>query len=336
MAKLERIAMNHRGAYQSDAQYTMLDAVYYLGSTYVYVDKTPGTGVLPTDTGSWELMAAKGATGDGAGDMLMSIYDKNQDGVVDAATKLSTSRKIGSADFDGSASITLAQMGATDASNINAGTLDIARYTPGSSIMIPAAISEGTNLNNHLDMGHYRARVTVLANSITNKPSDVTGWSSGFALDVYHTRTDGLNDRHVTQVMTSGDDRYIRTAIISGGVATWGAWAMIQTGAERTLWTGTWTSGSISVPAHVWYRTLRLYVLYASMTFVVEMPKSGSVSRGSVVRLVGSSMRTVTADVTISGDTLTLGTLATMIHNANSNNGDIVTTGLSVTRIDAG
>lgn len=60
MAKLERIAMNHRGAYQSDAQYTMLDAVYYMGSTYVYVAKTPGTGVLPTDTGRWELMAAKG------------------------------------------------------------------------------------------------------------------------------------------------------------------------------------------------------------------------------------------------------------------------------------
>ena len=53
-----------------------------------------------------------GGTGTGNGDMLKSVYDTDDNGVVDAAEKLQTARKIGDASFDGTADITLSQIGA--------------------------------------------------------------------------------------------------------------------------------------------------------------------------------------------------------------------------------
>ncbi len=52
----------------------------------------------------------------GAGDMAKSVYDADNDGVVDTARTLRTARKIGSAKFDGSADITLSDIGAATAS----------------------------------------------------------------------------------------------------------------------------------------------------------------------------------------------------------------------------
>ena len=48
----------------------------------------------------------------GAGDMAKSVYDSDNDGVVDWARKLRTARKIGNAKFDGTADISLADIGA--------------------------------------------------------------------------------------------------------------------------------------------------------------------------------------------------------------------------------
>lgn len=56
-----------------------------------------------------------GDDGTGAGDMLKAVYDTDDDGVVDAAKRLGDKRKIGAADFDGTADITLSDMGAQPA-----------------------------------------------------------------------------------------------------------------------------------------------------------------------------------------------------------------------------
>ena len=56
-----------------------------------------------------------GDDGTGAGDMLKAVYDTDDDGVVDAAKRLVDKRKIGAADFDGTADITLSDMGAQPA-----------------------------------------------------------------------------------------------------------------------------------------------------------------------------------------------------------------------------
>lgn len=49
------------GAYDSERAYEVHDAVTYLGSSYAC--SVPCTGVLPTETSNWELVAAKGDTG---------------------------------------------------------------------------------------------------------------------------------------------------------------------------------------------------------------------------------------------------------------------------------
>ena len=64
-----------------------------------------------------------GDDGTGVGDMLKSVYDTNDDGKVDLAkdadnaTKLKNARKIGNADFDGTANISIAEIGAAAASH---------------------------------------------------------------------------------------------------------------------------------------------------------------------------------------------------------------------------
>lgn len=68
---------------------------------------TDGQVLTKTSTGSeWADAPA------GGGDMLKAVYDLNDDGTVDYAEKLRTARAIGEASFDGSADISLAQIGA--------------------------------------------------------------------------------------------------------------------------------------------------------------------------------------------------------------------------------
>lgn len=76
-AEVLRIAAENARAYMLayDAAHSYLvgQKATYGGSTYQCT--VPCTGVAPTDTGYWILMAAKGADGIGAGDMLVSTYD---------------------------------------------------------------------------------------------------------------------------------------------------------------------------------------------------------------------------------------------------------------------
>lgn len=63
----------------------------------------------------------------GAGDMAKAVYDPNDDGVVDKAQKLAQPAMVGQAQFDGSAPITLQQMGAAPISHADtAGSYGVA------------------------------------------------------------------------------------------------------------------------------------------------------------------------------------------------------------------
>ena len=63
--------------------YKPLNKVLHNGSSYICIMETVGN--LPTNNNYWMLIASKGSNGDGAGDMVMSVYDSNEDGVVDFA-----------------------------------------------------------------------------------------------------------------------------------------------------------------------------------------------------------------------------------------------------------
>jgi len=79
-------------AYDPLKPYIVGNKVAYNGSSYV--NKLPCTGVLPTVTGNWLLIAAKGADGIGTGDMLAATYDStnkradafNMDNMADGVT----------------------------------------------------------------------------------------------------------------------------------------------------------------------------------------------------------------------------------------------------------
>mgnify|MGYP004733107137 CR=1 FL=1 len=53
--ELGKIGLNPRGAYSSNASYARLDVVSYNSSSYVALDNC--TGVAPTDTSKWMLLA---------------------------------------------------------------------------------------------------------------------------------------------------------------------------------------------------------------------------------------------------------------------------------------
>ncbi len=60
-------------SYDAAKTYAPGNKVVYNGSSYLCLDAC--TGVLPTDTGYWRLIAAKGRDGTGAGDMTKDVYD---------------------------------------------------------------------------------------------------------------------------------------------------------------------------------------------------------------------------------------------------------------------
>lgn len=74
--------INHRGDYNAGTTYALNDAVRVLGSTWVYINATPGAGnappTLPTESNSyWQLMAQAGSNGTGSVDLV-----NGQSGVV--------------------------------------------------------------------------------------------------------------------------------------------------------------------------------------------------------------------------------------------------------------
>jgi hypothetical protein len=62
------VGMNWLGAYNAGTSYVVDDAVSYNGSSYIC--KLASTGNLPTNTTYWDVLAEKGASGSGAGDVV--------------------------------------------------------------------------------------------------------------------------------------------------------------------------------------------------------------------------------------------------------------------------
>lgn len=89
---LGAISLIPRGAYSAATAYKKLDVVTYDGGSYMCIGES--TGNLPTNATYWQQLAAKGdrgpagADGLGAGDMTKSVYDTDNDGIVDNAEKL--------------------------------------------------------------------------------------------------------------------------------------------------------------------------------------------------------------------------------------------------------
>lgn len=87
-----------RGAWVASVDYQSNDVVSHLGSAYIA--KKPSMGKVPPVAEFWDLLSAKGEDGVGAGDMLKTRYDANDDGKVSLADYADTA---GSANTAGAA-----------------------------------------------------------------------------------------------------------------------------------------------------------------------------------------------------------------------------------------
>lgn len=74
-----------KGEWSSATEYVARDVVYYNGNSYIALQT--GTNQTPPATSDsyWQIIARKGADGEGAGDMTKADYDSDADGKVNAA-----------------------------------------------------------------------------------------------------------------------------------------------------------------------------------------------------------------------------------------------------------
>lgn len=155
--------------YDSTKAYVPGNKVAWQGSSYVNISAC--TGITPTEKSDyWKLIARKGADGQGAGDMLASVYDpqnKAQDVFAYADQKIPASAKgkaggVASLGTDGKVPMaqlpqfaaadhthSAAAIGAApsshnhDASQITSGTLPVARGGTGQTTLTPAVATKG-------------------------------------------------------------------------------------------------------------------------------------------------------------------------------------------------
>ncbi|OZV10805.1 hypothetical protein CIW83_18480 [Tissierella sp. P1] len=72
--------------YNNSKTYKPLNKVFFQGSSYICILESAGN--APTNETYWLMIAKKGQDGSGIGDMLKSVYDTNDNGIVDNAEKV--------------------------------------------------------------------------------------------------------------------------------------------------------------------------------------------------------------------------------------------------------
>lgn len=87
MADIGKILILPRGVYSSSDTYNILDVVRYNGKVWCCKDNNV-SGVAPSESAYWTLWVEDGSSGSGTGDMTKSVYDTDNDGIVDSAETL--------------------------------------------------------------------------------------------------------------------------------------------------------------------------------------------------------------------------------------------------------
>lgn len=108
-------------AYNGATTYAINDAVSYLWSSYIC--KLASIGNLPTNATYFDLMAQKGDDWLGSGDMLKSVYDPNDDGIVTQADTITSQWDLATLDTVGTAQIDNHAVTNAELAQMNANTV---------------------------------------------------------------------------------------------------------------------------------------------------------------------------------------------------------------------
>lgn len=83
-----RILLMPKGDYNASTTYNMLDWCRYNGKAWVCKQDNT-VGIAPSESAVWTMLVQDGSGGTGSGDMQKSVYDTDDDGVVDSAETIS-------------------------------------------------------------------------------------------------------------------------------------------------------------------------------------------------------------------------------------------------------
>jgi hypothetical protein len=183
------VGMNWLGAYNAGTSYVVDDAVSYNGSSYIC--KLASTGNVPTNTTYWDVLAEKGASGSGAGDVVGPASAVND--------RLAA--------FDGTTGKLIKDSGYTQAS--------FAKYADATANFTGTLQNGGhtvlTSASDYLDS-------TDIGSTVQAYDSNLTSFVSTFTLPT----TDGTAD----QVLKTNGSGTLSFATPSGGITTGKAIAM--------------------------------------------------------------------------------------------------------------
>lgn len=240
--------INHRGDYNAGTTYAINDAVRVLGSTWVYINATPGSGnappTLPTESNSyWQLMAQAGSNGTGAVDLVNGQsgvvvldgsdieanyapvnYSPAGQAIADHFAALDTVNAPGSLSIDSVASAATCNIGAVAALEVFiTGTTTITSFGTVANkwriVRFQSTLTLTHNASTLILPG--AANITTTAGDIAIFESDASGnwrcasynFSDGRAVTLRKTLTTNLN----YYVLSTGSDGNTGLANNSGG-----------------------------------------------------------------------------------------------------------------------
>lgn len=174
--------------YSAIKNYVPGNKVEHGGSSYVNI--APCTGIAPPNSAHWQLVAARGKDGDGAGDMIKAVYDPTGKEQDIFAYSVPQTRKINKKPLSADVTLTGEDIpaGAEDEKSLSSHLAECKKALE-NKLSVPTAIPKYTNLNALKTPGMYYCGAAMESPNIPPNPLG----EGAFALLVESTYAVGVS-----------------------------------------------------------------------------------------------------------------------------------------------